>query len=359
MERQSNLYCSSDICETKFLIIDDNPANVLVLEKLLVIIGYKKENIIKTTDSRSAISLYQENLPDLILLDLQMPYIDGFQILEELHKISKDEFLSVVIITAQNERENHIKALSLGARDFIGKPFDHTEVSIRIKNLLEMKKMHRQIKDYAEHLEIKVLERTKEIEEIQFDFIKRLLRVAEFRDNGTGTHIQRIGLYSRLLAEKLGMSSLYCDLLEHASMMHDIGKIAIPDNIVLKPSKLNSEEWLTMKLHSEKGALILNGSQYKLLQLAEEIALTHHEKWDGTGYPRGLKGNEIPLSGRITAICDVFDALVSKRPYKDSWTIEEAVKEIKKNSNLHFDSKIVDVFIENLDELIHILEKNS
>lgn len=319
-----------DIMDAKILIIDDNLSNVLVLEKMLLIIGYDKKNIVKTIDSRNAVELFLKHHPNLVLLDLQMPFLDGFEVLGQLNSLSKGKFLPVIIITAQSESENHIKALSLGARDFIEKPFDHAVVAMRIRNLLEMEKMHRQIKDYTLHLENKVIERTKELEEIQFDFIKRLLRAAEFRDNDTGMHIQRIGLYSKLLAEKIGMSPLYCNLIEHASMMHDIGKIAIPDDIVLKPGKLDSMEWTKMREHSEKGASILNGSQYKLLQLAEEVALTHHEKWDGSGYPKGLKGKEIPLSGRITAICDVFDALVSKRPYKEAWSIDDAVKEIER-----------------------------
>lgn len=359
MNDENLLYNPLDVMDAKILIIDDNLSNVLVLEKMLLIIGYNKKNIIKTIDSRNAVELFLEHQPNLVLLDLQMPFLDGFQVLKQLNSLSKGKFLAVIIITAQSESENHVKALSLGARDFIEKPFDHAVVAMRIKNLLEMEKMHRQIKDYTLHLENKVLERTKEVEEIQFDFIKRLLRAAEFRDNDTGMHIQRIGLYSKLLAEKIGMSPLYCDLIEHASMMHDIGKIAIPDDIVLKPGKLNSTEWIKMREHAEKGASILNGSQYKLLQLAEEIALTHHEKWDGTGYPRGLKGKEIPLSGRITAICDVFDALISKRPYKEAWSLEEAINEIKRSSGSHFDTRLVEVFVENIDEMISIFKNNN
>lgn len=346
------------LIEAKILIIDDNPVNILLLEKMLKISGYKSENIITTTDSREAISLYSSNIPDIILLDLQMPYLNGFQILEKLNEITEEEYLAVIVITAQNDKENHLKALQMGARDFIGKPFDHAEVSMRITNILEMKMMHKKVKDYSAVLEVKVTERTKELEDLQLDLINRLLMAAEFRDNDTGTHIKRIGLYSQLLAEKLGMPQEYCNLIKYSSMMHDIGKIAIPDNILLKSGKLNHEEWQKMKTHAEKGAEILRGSKYEILQMGEEIAMTHHEKWDGSGYPKGLSGEEIPLSGRITAVCDVFDALNSRRPYKEAWDSESSVEEIKKERNRHFDPKLVDIFLENIEEFLEIKNKN-
>lgn len=336
----------------KILIVDDNPSNVLLLQRMLRINNYT--NIITTTDSRDVISLYLTNNPDLILLDLKMPYLDGFQVLEQLNQIKEDDFLPVIMVTAQNDKENRIKAFELGAKEFIGKPFDQSEVIMRIKNMLEIRLLHNKVREQNRRLEGKVIERTKELQDMQLELIQRLLRAAEFRDNATGNHITRIGLYAHELGVLLGLSKKHCEQLLHSSMMHDIGKIGIPDRILLKPAKLTPEEWEIMKLHTVKGSQILSGSSSEIIQMAEKIALTHHEKWDGTGYPHRLKGEEIPVESRITAICDVFDALLSVRPYKNMWELPDTIEEIRKSSGTHFDPLIANVFLDNLPIFIKI-----
>jgi putative two-component system response regulator len=286
-----------------------------------------------------------------------MPVLDGFQILEKLKSENIDAFLPVLIVTAQNDYENRIKALELGARDFIGKPFDQTEVIIRIRNILENSLLHKEAKEYNRHLEMDVQECNKELQEAQQELIHRLVLASEFRDYETANHIIRISYFSYELGKAMGLSERELDLLLHASTMHDIGKVGIPDSILLKPGKLNQQEWEIMQTHTTKGAQILSGSSFEFIKMAEDIALTHHEKWDGTGYPQGLKGDEIPLVGRITAICDVFDALVSERPYKKAWSIEKALAEIRSNSGTHFDEVLVEKFFSILPVILEIQAK--
>ena len=349
-----NLNSEEYIKNAKILIVDDNSVNVLLLEKMLKMFGYK--SIITSTDSREAIELYKNNQPDLLLLDLKMPYLDGFEVLEKLNEIKEDDYLPVIIITAQDDRENKLKALDLGAKDFIGKPFDNAEVMMRIKNLLEMRLLQKQVKINNRQLQNRVKDRTRQLEGLQIELIERLLRAAEFRDDDTGNHVTRIGAYAFELAKAVGFSSEFCDMLMYASMMHDMGKIGIPDSILLKPGKLDPEEWEKMKTHTDKGAEIMAGSSFEVIKLAEQIALCHHERWDGSGYPRGLRGEEIPIGGRVTAICDVFDALLSDRPYKKAWPLEEVIEEIKRSSGTHFDPELVKVFLENINIFIDIKE---
>lgn len=340
--------------QSKILIVDDNPSNVLLLEKMLNIYGYN--NIKTLTDSRDVIELYIGYQPDILLLDLKMPYFDGFQILEQLNKIKEDDYLPVIIITAQNDKENCIKALKLGAKDFIGKPFDAAEVMMRIRNMLEIRLLHNEIQKNNIELEHKIQQRTLELQNLQFELIHRLLRAAEFRHADTGDHVARIGEYAAYLGRLLGFSDKVCDILLHASMMHDLGKISIPDNILLKPDELTEDEWTLMKTHTTRGAELLSGSTSEIMQMAEKIALTHHEKWDGSGYPYGLKGDAIPIEGRITAICDVFDALLSDRPYKKAWDLQSTIIEIQSGRGVHFDPQLTDLFIRHIDSFIEIKE---
>lgn len=341
--------------QAKILIVDDNPSNVILLKKILAFSGYA--NIVTTTDSREVINIYKDFRPDLILLDLEMPYLDGFKILEDLNSLKQEDYLSVMIITSQSDKENRLKALKMGAKDYINKPFDHAEILMRIKNMLEIRVLHNQANIQNHVLEEKVRQRTSELRDLQFDLLQRLLRAAEFRDNDTGSHIKRIGQYCSALAKEAGLSNKFCDLIEHAAMMHDIGKIAIPDEILLKQGKLTPEEWEKIKIHTIKGSQILADSPYDVIQLAEQIALTHHEKWDGSGYPNGLAGDKIPLSGRITAICDVFDALLSERPYKKVWPLEKVIKEMKDQRGLHFDPSLIDSFFVILPDILKIREQ--
>jgi putative two-component system response regulator len=339
----------------RLLIVDDNYSNVLLLEKMLKIHGY--ENIKTSTDSREVLNLYKTYRPDLILLDLRMPYLDGFQVMDQLNSVKEDDYLPVIMISAENDKEYRLKALESGAKDFITKPFDHAEVIMRIRNMIQIRMLHNEVKNHNRELEDKVKERTKDLEDLQVELLQRLLRAAEFRDNDTGNHIARIGLYVFELGKLLGFNYEYCNRLLHASMMHDIGKIGIPDSILLKPAKLNSEEWEKMKTHAIKGAALLTESSSEIVQLAEQIALTHHEKWDGSGYPNGLRGEDIPLAGRMTTICDVFDALLSERPYKKPWTLEKVVEEITKGAGSHFDPFLVEVFLKNFSTFLKIKEK--
>lgn len=341
--------------QPKILIVDDNSVNILLLEKMLNMYGYN--NIKTLTDSREVIPLYTLYKPDILLLDLKMPYLDGFQVLEQLNNIRKDDYLPVIVITAQNDKENCLKALKLGARDFIGKPFDTTEVMMRIANMLEIRLLHNKIQQNNKELENKVNERTLELQNLQFELLQRLLRAAEFRDADTGDHVARIGEYAAKLGELAGFNDRECFLLMHASMMHDIGKISVPDSILLKQDKLNADEWTIMKQHTIKGAELLAGSSSEIMQLAEKIALTHHEKWIGGGYPYGIKGDAIPIEGRIVAICDVFDALLSERPYKKAWDLQSTMKEIQNGCGTHFDPVLAELFINNINSFLHIKEK--
>ncbi|WP_303867619.1 HD domain-containing phosphohydrolase [Acetobacterium wieringae] len=337
---------------SRILIVDDTPANVFLLEQLLKLSGYT--NIVTLTDSREVLSTYQTFQPDLLLLDLKMPYLDGFDILKQLNALENEDYLSVIVITAQSDKENRLKSLELGARDFIGKPFDHTEVIMRVTNLLEIRLLHNATKENNRLLEERVTERTREIENIQLELVNKLLIAAEFRDDNTGNHILRIGQYAAVLGQLWGLDQSDCLLLSQAAMMHDIGKIGVPDGILLKPGPLTVEEMAIMKTHTQKGADILTGSAATVLQLGEVIALSHHEKWDGSGYPAGLAADAIPLEGRITAICDVFDALLSERPYKPAWTMNSTLDLMAREAGHHFDPELLQLFLDNVDRFIKI-----
>jgi putative two-component system response regulator len=345
---------TDSISRARILIVDDNSVNILLLEKLLKMSGYS--NIMSTTDSRETLSLYREHYPDLILMDLRMPYLDGFEVMEQLNAVKEDDFLPIIAITAYNDQEHKLKALTLGAKDFIGKPFDYAEVLMRIKNILEIRLLNNEIKQNNRRLVNKVQERTKELEDLQVELIHRLARAAEFRDSETGNHIVRMSKYTYELGKAYGLPEKDCELMFHASTLHDIGKIGIPDEVLLTPGKLTPDDWEKMKTHTVKGAQILAGSSAEMIKLAEQIALYHHEKWDGSGYPNGLQGEGIPLVGRITAICDVFDALISERPYKKAWEIDEASEEIEKGRGTHFDPSLVDHFMKIMPVIREITE---
>lgn len=353
-----NMILEKNIHEAKILIVDDTPANVLLLERLLSMEGY--QNIYSITDSREAIQKIGELSPDAILLDLRMPYLDGFQILHMLKERHQEEILPVIIITAHDDQMSRNQVLEQGALDFIGKPFDRTEILMRIRNVIQLYMMQKQLLNQNEDLEKRVEERTKEIQQIKLELIRRLALASEYRDNETGEHMTRISYYCKRLAKELRKDPLYCEHIFHASTMHDIGKIGIPDQILLKPGKLTPEEFEIMKTHTTIGKQLLLGLEStELFRMAIRIALTHHEKWDGTGYPNQLKGKEIPLEGRIVAICDVFDALTSSRPYKKAWPIDEAIREIENGKGKHFDPEIVDAFLRIIPDILLLKELHS
>lgn len=342
------------LLDARILVVDDQPVNVKLLEKVLSAAGYT--NVVSTTDSREAASLFQQSPTDLVLLDLNMPHKDGFEVLNEIREMEKD-YPPVIVLTALKDVDSRVQALENGARDFISKPFDRVELLSRIHNMLEVRLLHMAVKNQNTLLEEMVRERTRELEETRMEIIRRLGRAAEYRDNETGLHIIRMSKFSQILGQAAGMGEQEAEMLLNASPMHDIGKIGIPDSILLKPGKLDAGEWETMKTHSTMGAKILSGHHSELMEMARVIALTHHEKWDGSGYPKGLSGEKIPLVGRIVALADVFDALTSERPYKKAWPVEEAISFIKDNSGKHFDPELTELFIANLDKIIEIRDK--
>jgi len=342
--------------DSRILIIDDERANLTLIEKVLELDGYT--NFVSTTDSTQAVELYQNLHPHLILLDLNMPVFDGFDIMNQLAAIEpEDNFPSILVLTAQVDRETRIRALNGGAKDYVHKPFDRVELLSRIRNQLEVKLLYETVQNQKNVLEEKVAERTQELNDTRLEIIQRLGLAAEYRDNETGLHIIRMSKMSAALAKAAGMSDQECELVLNASPMHDIGKLGIPDSVLLKPGKLDAEEWEVMKTHTAIGAEILSGGNSELLEQARLIALTHHEKWDGSGYPKGLKGEDIPLVGRIVALADVYDALTSERPYKKAWSSEKAVSYIKEMSGTQFDPKLVDLFVEILPKVMSISER--
>jgi len=333
----------TSLTASRILIIDDQSSNVLLLEGILEEEDYNAYRSI--TDSRQALPVFLEYRPDLILLDLQMPYMDGFEVMHQLQAcVPSSISLPILVLTADITPETKRQALAEGATDFLTKPFDPTEVILRIKNLLRTRALHLQLQDQNQLLEQKVRERTAELEETQVEILERLALAAEYRDDDTGEHTRRVGRTSAQIAQALGLPEAQVELIRRAAPLHDVGKIAIPDAILLKPGKLTVEEFEQMKTHTTLGAKMMSGGRFPLLQLAEEIALTHHECWDGTGYI-GLRGESIPIAGRIVSVADVFDALTSTRPYKDAWPLSDAIEEIQQQSGQQFDPRVVEAFL--------------
>lgn len=339
-----------DILKANILLVDDQLINIKLLEKMLRQVGFT--SIFSTTHPQEVKTLYFDNEIDLILLDIRMPEMDGFDVMAQLQAEIENDYLPVLVVTAELTSQTRERALSSGAKDFITKPFDQAEVIQRIHNMLEVRLLHKQVKLQNETLEQQVRQRTQQLEQSQLEIIKRLGRAAEYKDNETGNHILRMSHFAQMLAKAAGLSQEQADNILLAAPMHDIGKIGIPDNILLKPGKLNPEEWEIMKTHVNIGADLLDGTDIPLLIMARNIALSHHEKWDGSGYPSGLSGKQIPIEGRICAICDVFDALTSKRPYKKAWPVEEAIAFLRQQKGKHFDPELVDLFETILDEVL-------
>ena len=348
---------NTDPKKASILIVDDEETNVLLLEKLLKAAGYS--NVISTQDPVTSLILYQQHNSDLILLDLDMPKLDGYGVMKQLNALTRGNPPPIIVLTAQHMQSYRQRALDNGARDYVTKPFDIPELLSRVRNLLEVQMAHKFMSYQNEILEQKVQQRTQAIHDTRLEVVRRLGMAAEYRDNETGFHIVRMSKMAALLGKIAGMGSYETDLLLNAAPMHDIGKIGIPDNILLKQGGLEVEEWEIMKSHAQIGADILSGDDSDLLRMAQEIALTHHEKWDGSGYPNNLKGEEIPLVGRLCAIADVFDALASDRPYKKAWSVEKVVDLIKSENGKHFDPALVDLFMQNIHEFIEIKEQYS
>ena len=347
----------TNLKEGRILIVDDNLSNVKLLERVLGMSGYS--HIRSVTDPRQALDTFRAFQPDIILLDISMPYLDGFEVLEQLKRHGDDPYLSVIMISAQSEQENRMRALDLGVNDFIGKPFEASEVQMRIRNLLHIRQLHLQVLEHNRTLEQRVEERTQELRDLQVELVTRLTKAAEFRDNGTGNHIVRIGRYAEHLAHLADLSPHYCQAIGHAAIMHDVGKIGIPDEILLKPGPLTDAEWTLMKEHTAIGSDILTGSGHELIRMGEVVALTHHEWWNGTGYPQGLAGDAIPICGRIVALCDVFDALISNRPYKAAWPLDVTFGAIERKAGTQFDPALVDLFLAHRNDFLRIWEEKQ
>ena len=341
----------------RILIVDDEPANLKLLDKMLASQGYAQRILVQ--DPREVLDRYREARPDLIMLDINMPHLDGYQVMEQLKALADPLLPPIIILTAQHGQDFLLRALAAGARDFVTKPFDRNELLMRVRNLLAAQLGHRMLHQQKDVLEEMVRQRTEELNRTRLQVVQRLGRAAEYRDNETGYHIIRMSQTSALLAQKLGWGDADCELMLNASPMHDIGKIGIPDPILLKPGKLEPAEWEIMKTHATIGAELLDGDDSSLLRLAREIALTHHEKWDGSGYPQALAGEAIPQSGRIVAVADVFDALTSARPYKKAWTVEAAEAYVRDNAGRHFDPAVAACFLANLPEILAIRDRHQ
>lgn len=328
----------------RVVAVDDEQANLDLLRRILEPVGY--ENLATLTDPREVLPLCRDDEPDLLVLDLMMPHLDGF----ELHQRLADElpgftYVPVLFLTADDSREVQEKALSLGGHDFLTKPLSPREVRIRVRNLLTTRALHRELHEMNRELDARVRQRTTELEEARIEILERLALAAEYRDDQTGEHIQRVGRTAARIARELGLDDEKVEHIRRAAPLHDVGKIGIHDSILLKPGQLTDREFDRMETHTLIGADILGGSRFPLLRTAARIARHHHEWWSGAGYPDGLSGEEIPLSARIVAVADVFDSLTHDRAYKDAWDIPTALSFLEKRRGEQFDPRVVDAFL--------------
>lgn len=327
----------------KLLIVDDEAVNLKIMKRLLE----KQFSLFYAKSGTDAVSIANQEGPDLILLDIVMPEMNGIEVCRILKKDPRTAKIPVIFVTSMNDSEDEALGFSVGGVDYITKPISPPILFARIQT-------HLALYDQNRALEGKVREQTAEINHTRLEIIQRLGRAAEYKDNETGFHVMRMSNYCKILAKSFGLDTETCELILQASPMHDIGKIGIPDHILLKPGKLDKEEWTIMKKHPEIGANIIGSHSSRLLQYAHIIALTHHEKWDGTGYPQGLSGEGIPILGRIVAIADVFDALITERPYKKAWPIQKAVDLIEEQAGKHFDPQIVMCFLDRLPQIMAV-----
>jgi putative two-component system response regulator len=324
------------------VIIDDEEANVALLARLLERAGF--QSITELTDATDLPALLVQSPVDLVITDLHMPGVDGFGVLDMLSPYINLERLPVLMITGDGSRDARTQALMRGAKDFLTKPFDSIEVLLRVRNLLENRMLFQDLQKQNRTLLESASGRTRELESTRIEIIERLALAAEYRDDDTGQHNQRVGDLSARLAEAIGWTKEDAGLLRRAAALHDIGKIGIPDALLRKPGHLNDSEMRVMRTHAAIGARILGGSQIPLLQLAETVAISHHERWDGMGYPKALKGEAIPMAGRIVAVADAFDAITSSRPYRTARPARVAMQLLRNESDRHFEGRLVDAF---------------
>jgi putative two-component system response regulator len=358
----------------RIMIVDDEPINVKIVRKYLRGAGY--QNFVTTTDSTTCEQLITTEKPDIVLLDYMMPQVNGLQVLQWIRSQPKFKHIPVLILTASTDSETKFSALGLGATDFLPKPIDPNELFPRVKNSLIVKAHHDHLADYSEKLEREVEQRTAELEMSRLRVFQCLARAGEFRDDTTGMHVLRVGRCAGILASEFGYARRQVAMIEFAAQLHDIGKIGVRDAILLKPAKLTPEEITEMRKHCVFGKGIIDPTsdneaglarrytdlvsrplvktETPLLSMAASIALTHHEKYDGSGYPNGLRGEEIPLEGRITAIVDVFDALQSPRPYKTAMTTDKVLEIIASDRGKHFDPKVHDALLKRLEDILNV-----
>jgi putative two-component system response regulator len=330
------------------LIVDDEMDNVTLLRRILSRAGFTDVRF--TTDPRAVGTLVFADEPDIVLLDLHMPGRDGFQVLEELASLTGGDPLAggrmpVLILTGDASVSAKRRALALGARDFVAKPFDGPEVVLRIRNMLETRQLHRALRAQNVALEAIVLARTRELEQAQMEVLERLAVAGEFRDDDTGEHTRRVGEGAARLARMLSLPEPLVELIRQAAPLHDVGKIGIPDSVLLKPGRLSPEELAVMQTHTTLGAAMLAGGRTPLVQTAERIARSHHEHWNGGGYPDRLAGDAIPLEARLVAVADVYDALTSDRPYRSAWERDRVIAHIEMGAGNHFDPDVVAAFM--------------
>ena len=328
----------------RILVVDDEDVNLMLLRRTLEQAGYRE--VLTAADPWQVPRLFSEFEPDLVVLDLHMPGMDGFELMTRLAPIAGGRTgVPFLVLTGDATEAVKRRALEAGARDFLTKPFSPSELALRVRNLLEVQDLHRRLRDQNASLEQQVTERTRQLEQARLEILGRLALAAEYRDDATQEHAWRIGRTGGALAQAIGLDDDDSELLRRAAPLHDIGKIGIPDAILLKPDRLTAPELATMRTHTTIGAGILSGSMSSVLGLAERIALTHHERWDGRGYPDRRGGEEIPLASRIVAIADVFDALTHERPYKHAWPVDQAVQAITGQRARQFDPQLVDAFV--------------
>jgi putative two-component system response regulator len=367
------------IKQSKIMIIDDEQLVIKVVRRFLQSEGY--ENFVTLTQSTGAVERMEQEQPDVVLLDVMMPEVSGLEILRERRRIPSLQLTPFIILSGSQDLEVKQEALEHGATDFLGKPVEKIELTLRVKNSLLLKQQYKDLEVHAHELEQEVQERTRQLERSREQILQCLARAAEYRDNETGRHVVRVGKYARVVGERLGLPKEFCGQIELAAQLHDLGKIGIPDSILLNPGKLSEEEFAVMKRHCEIGREILDpfaademeelrqnksdparlpsNLRSPLLVLAAKIAQTHHEKWDGTGYPLGLKGEQIPIEGRITSVSDVYDALCSVRPYKEGFSVEQALRIMLAERGTRFDPKVLDAFVDQIPRIEKIRKAYS
>lgn len=330
--------------EARLLIIDDHEPNVEALTRILHRAGFGA--VTGTTDPVAGVELVTRWQPDLILLDLHMPRLDGFGVLEAIWpQLTGGCYLPVVMLTGDSGEDTKRRALAGGVKDFLTKPFDAIEVVLRIENLLETRSLYVRLQDQNHVLESRVLQRTQDLEAAQMEILQRLAAAAEFRDDDTGRHTHRVGHVAALLAAEIGLSTESVEMIRRTAPLHDVGKIGIPDAILLKPGRLTTAERRVIQTHTTIGAAMLSGGRSTLVQMAESIARNHHERWDGGGYPAGLAGDAIPIEARVVAVADFLDALTHERPYRKAWSLEKTVAAMVRERGGHFDSTVVDALL--------------